>query len=41
VIAAARPEFEELADYRDIFAMKSEDCGWTDRVYHCIDTGEA
>jgi hypothetical protein len=41
VIAAARPEFKELTEYRDIFAMKSEDCGWTDRVYHRIDMGEA
>jgi hypothetical protein len=41
VIAAARPEFEELTECRDIFAMKSEDYGWTERVCHRIDMGEA
>jgi hypothetical protein len=32
---------EHLNEYRDIFAMKSDGCGWTDRVYHCIDMGKA
>jgi hypothetical protein len=50
VIAVARPtlsdaesqEFEELlTKYRDIFSMKSDDYGWTKRVYHHINTGEA
>jgi hypothetical protein len=49
VIAAARPnlsnaesqELEELVtEYRDIFVMKSDDYRRTDKVYHCIDTGE-
>jgi hypothetical protein len=34
-------ELEDLhADYGSVFAMKSDDCGQTDRVYHNIDTGE-
>jgi hypothetical protein len=32
---------ELLTEYRDIFAMKSSDCGQTDRVYHHTDMGEA
>jgi hypothetical protein len=48
VIAAARPylsdaesrDLEELTEYGDIFAMKSDDCGRTDRVYQRIGTGE-
>jgi hypothetical protein len=49
VIAATRSnlsdaeprELEELlTEYRDIFAIKSDDYGRTDRLYHCIDTGE-
>jgi hypothetical protein len=47
-MAAARPNFsdaesrvlEELTEYGDIFAMKSDDCGPTDRMYHFIDTAE-
>jgi hypothetical protein len=47
VIAAAKPnlsdaesqELEELTEYRDIFAMKRDDYGWTDRGYHGIDMG--
>lgn len=49
VIAAAMPnlggtesrELEDLTEYRDIFAMGSNDYGWTDRLYDHIDTGEA
>jgi hypothetical protein len=49
VTEAARPhldgEFRELkelvAEYEDIFAGDSEDHGWTNKVYHRIDTGEA
>jgi hypothetical protein len=32
---------ELLTEYGDIFAMKSDDYRWTDKVYHRIDTGEA
>jgi hypothetical protein len=32
---------ELLAQYGDIFAVDSEDYGWTNRVYHHIDMGEA
>jgi hypothetical protein len=50
MMAVARPnlsdaesrELEELLiEHRGIFATKSNDCGWTDRVYHHMDTGEA
>jgi hypothetical protein len=50
MIAAARPnlsaaesrELEELlTEYGDIFAVRSDDCGRTDRVYHRTDKGEA
>jgi hypothetical protein len=50
MIVAARPnlsdaevrELEELlTEYGDIFAMKSDDYGWIDRVYRRIDTGNA
>jgi hypothetical protein len=38
-------EFQEpkklLAEYGDIFAVDSEDHGRTNKVYHCIDTGDA
>jgi hypothetical protein len=34
-------ELEELTEYSDIFAMGCNDYGWTDRVYHHTDTGEA
>jgi hypothetical protein len=49
VMAAARPnlsnaesrEMEELlTECKDIFSTKSDDCRWTDRLYHHIDTGE-
>lgn len=49
-IAAARPDLsdaesknleEHLTEYADIFAMKSDNYGRTDRMYHSIDTGEA
>jgi hypothetical protein len=49
VIAAARPnlsdaesrEFEEfLTEYGDIFTMKYDDNGRTDRVHQCIDMRE-
>jgi hypothetical protein len=32
---------ELLTEYRDIFAVDSEDYRWTNRVYHCVDKGEA
>jgi hypothetical protein len=32
---------ELLTEYRDIFVVDSDDYGWTNRVYHCVDTGEA
>jgi hypothetical protein len=32
---------ELLTEYEDIFAMDSDDYGWTNRVYHRTDTGEA
>lgn len=50
VIAAARPhlnngEFQELkelmAKYADIFAGDNKGYGRTNKVYHCIDTGDA
>jgi hypothetical protein len=49
MIAAAKPnlseaesqEFEELIEYRNIFAIHSDDYGWTIRVHRCIDSGEA
>jgi hypothetical protein len=50
VIAAVRPnlsvtEFGELEElptkYGDIFAMKSDNYGWTNRIYHHIYKGEA
>jgi hypothetical protein len=31
---------ELLAEYGDIFAMKIDGFGWTDRVYHHIDAQE-
>jgi hypothetical protein len=38
-------EFQELkkvlAEYDDIFAVGREDHGWTNKVYHRIDTGDA
>lgn len=34
-------ESEELTKYGDIFAMDCNDCGWTDRLYHHRDIGEA
>jgi hypothetical protein len=49
-IAAARPnlndtEFQDLekllTEYRDIFAMKNDNYGRTDRMYHHIGTREA
>lgn len=49
-MAAARPDLSDaeskaleelLIEYADIFAMKSDNYGWTDRLYHSIDTGEA
>jgi hypothetical protein len=39
--AESRESEELLTEYTDIFAMKSDDCGRTDRIYHRIDTGEA
>jgi hypothetical protein len=50
VITAAKPhltngEFQELkellTEYEDIFARDDEDYGRTNKVYHCIDTGDA
>jgi hypothetical protein len=32
---------ELLTEYEDIFALKSDDYGRTNRVYHCIDMGQA
>jgi hypothetical protein len=32
---------EFIAQFQDIFARKSGDYGGTDKVYHCIDTGDA
>jgi hypothetical protein len=45
VIAAARPNLSDaeyqkleqlLTEYGDIFAKKTSDYKWTERVYHCI-----
>jgi hypothetical protein len=34
---AESQELEELlTKYGDIFGMKSDDYGWTNKVYHCI-----
>jgi hypothetical protein len=50
VITAARPhltngEFQELeellTEYDDIFPGDNEDYGRNNKVYHCIDTGDA
>jgi hypothetical protein len=30
-----------FTQYRDIFAAKSDNYRWTDKVYHCKDMGEA
>jgi hypothetical protein len=46
VISVAKPnlsdaesrELEELTEHLGIFAMDSEDCRRTDKVYHHIDT---
>jgi hypothetical protein len=32
---------ELLTEYEDIFAVDSEDHGWTNKVYHRIDMGDA
>jgi hypothetical protein len=48
VILVARPnlssgefqELQELTEYRDIFAMDSDDYGRTNGVYHHVDTGQ-
>jgi hypothetical protein len=32
---------EVLTKFGDIFATDSDDYGWTERVYHSTDTGEA
>jgi hypothetical protein len=39
--AESRELEEHLNEYGDILAMKSNDYGWTDRVHHRIDMGEA
>jgi hypothetical protein len=50
VTEAARPhlsngEFQQLEElltkYENIFAVDSEAHGWTNKVYHRIDTGDA
>jgi hypothetical protein len=50
VTVAAKPNLSDgksrelkelLTEYGDIFAIKSDDYGWTDKVYHHIDKGEA
>jgi hypothetical protein len=50
VVSGARPNLntkeaqvleEFIAEFQDIFATKSGDYGLTNKVYHCIDTGDA
>jgi hypothetical protein len=48
-VIAARPnlsdteswELEKLTEYGDIFATKSDDYRWTDKLYHRLDSGVA